>query len=377
MAFKDLVCSLPAWFPRVAIVILSTGLGLHLQADDSAIHSVTVQGSLMVPDNEGDTWAPAWASDGSVFSPSDDSGGFKSTLRTNIHFNQITGDTPATLDGDTVNPMSEYGKLGEAGPDHRNWKSSGCLALDGALYLVVARHHYDVRQTAQNSSIIKSTDGGKTWTRSAKENYDHPLFPGSRFATPYFIDYGQDGHQAVADGSDHYVYALSNNGFWDNGDNMILGRVLRSKIGDLNSQDWQFLKSGDGATDANWSSNMNDAHPVIDNPNHLGMGGPVYLPVQKCYFMVGWYFPAGGGRKTNDASKTTNWDFYVAQHPWGPWRIVGSHQFHPEGYYGPQVCLKLNSPDGSQLQVLTTGDFNRFTGPTSLYKLTVVSLLLK
>ena len=121
---------------------------------------------------------------------------------------------------------------------------------------------------------------------------------------------------------------------------------------------------------------MEEAHPVIDNPDHLGMGGPVYLSAQKCYFMIGWYYPAGSGRKTPDASKTSRWDFYVAPHPWGPWTIMGSHEFHPEGYYGPQVCLKLTSPDGSLIQAFTCGDFHP---PQSAryYKLTDVSLLLQ
>ena len=102
----------------------------------------------------------------------------------------------------------------------------------------------------------RSPTTGYTWVRAAQDNYDHPMFPGSRFATPYFINYGQDGHQAVADASDKYVYATANNGFWDNGDDMVLGRVLRSKLPDLNAADWQFFKQGDGADDASWSSKM-------------------------------------------------------------------------------------------------------------------------
>ena len=53
------------------------------------------------------------------------------------------------------------------------------------------------------------------------------MFPGKLFPSPYFICYGQQRHEAVADGSDKYIYALSTNGFWDNGDKLILGRVLR------------------------------------------------------------------------------------------------------------------------------------------------------
>lgn len=358
---------------RLAFLIL---LMAAVPACADEIQSVEVGKSVAVPNNNGDTWAPAWAPDGTLYSPSDDSSGFKSDKGTNIHFNKITGNTVATLDGETVNPMVEYGKGSELGPDGFCWKSSGCISVDGVLYWVVARHKYDKLQTAQNASIIKSADGGKTWTRSEKENYDHPMFPGRRFATPYFIDYGQDGKAAVADGSDKYVYAMSNNGFWDNGDNMILGRVLKSKIGDLNAADWQFLKGKDGASDDAWTSDSNAARLVIDNHNHLGMGGPCYLAAKKCYFMIGWYYPAGGGRVSEHASEATRWDFYTAPHPWGPWKIVGSHDFKPEAFYGTQVALKLCSPDDSQLQVFTCGNFNAPYGAL-YYKLTVVPLTLR
>jgi hypothetical protein len=65
------------------------------------------------------------------------------------------------------------------------------------------------------------------------------MFPGGQFATPYFIDYGRS--RPNVDGADRYVYAISNNGFWDNGDTLILGRVLRTKLGALNGVDWEFL----------------------------------------------------------------------------------------------------------------------------------------
>jgi len=50
-----------------------------------------------------------------------------------------------------------------------------------------------MRQTAANASLIKSTDRGRTWTRSAQMNYDHPLRPGRRFAAPDFVHFGKNG----------------------------------------------------------------------------------------------------------------------------------------------------------------------------------------
>jgi hypothetical protein len=373
---------------RILAVLLAAVSSVALRADDTAIHSITVGQVVPVNTSEGDTWDLAWTRDGSLYSASDDTNGFNHAGDGNVMFNRITGEDPQKLSGETVNVMAEYGHGTEHGPDGCTWKSSGCIALDGTLYLLVARHlygadkgsvDYDKRQLAHGSSFIKSTDNGKTWARSAKENYDHPMFPGSRFAAPYFIQYGQDGHEAVADKSDQYVYALSNNGFWDNGDYVILGRVLRSKMGDLSGADWQFYTQGDGAADAAWVSDVRQAKAILCNPDHLGMTRAVYLPVQKCYLMIGWYYPAGGGKLENSdtgngaAHVKTNWDFYVASHPWGPWRVAGSHTFTPEGFYSPGVCPKFSSADGSTVWAFTAGDWTN----GAAYKLNAVSLSIK
>jgi len=382
MSISRLGIFLAAWSAISASSVIDT------RADDTPIHGIDVGTPISVPDNDGDTWIPAWAKDDYLYSPSDDTGGFYSPATDpggsrpagsgNVMFNRMGGaQADALAFCVTINTMSDYRRATEAGPDGRTWKSSGCTAVDGQLYLVVARHKYggpDVdptcRQPAENASIIRSPTTGFTWVRAAQDNYDHPMFPGSRFATPYFINYGKDGQETVADGSDRYVYAISNNGFWDNGDDMVLGRVLRSKLPQLNGSDWQFFKQGDGANDASWSSQMTDAQPILSNHNHLGMTGATYLPVQKCYLMIGWYYPKGGG-KMPDAHSTTCWDFYTSPHPWGPWKIVGSHTNHPEGFYTPEICPKFSSADGSKIWVFASGDF---AGP--YYHLFLVPLTL-
>jgi hypothetical protein len=334
------------------------------------VRSVRVGTPVPVAGSHGDTWVAAWAKDGSLYSPSDDSEGFHRAGSANIVFNRIDGEDPLKLSGITVNPMKHYGKLGERGPDHCTWKSSGCYFVDGVAYWVVARHKYGEdsgdprrRQTAQNASIIKSADFGGSWVRSAEENYAKPMFPGSRFATPYFIEYGRDG-QATVDNAGQYVYAISNNGFWDNGDNLILGRVRRDRIAALRAADWEFYAGGDGLRDSAWSHDMKRAFLVLDAPGKLGMNGAVWVPALGRYVMIGWYYPAGGG-KIPGASKETNWDFYEASKPWGPWSKVASYHSTPQGYYSPQLCPKFQSEDRSYL--LTAGDWN----VPDYYRLTV------
>ena len=351
-------------------------------ADDSSIHSITVGEIHPVDGNQGDTWDLAWTRQNTLYSPANDSSGFHSGGSGSIIVNKILGNDPRKLDGKTINAMMPYQGPGSSSSDKYTWKSSGCMAIDGVLYWLIAQHQYggdqtvdyDDRQKAHGSSFIKSTDFGKTWTKSPQENRDHPMFPGSRFATPYFVQYGQDGHEAWADGSDKYVYALSNNGFWDNGDYVILGRCLRSKMPELNGTDWQFYTEGDGADDKSWTANVREAKAVLCDPDHLGMTRAVYLPKHQCYLMICWYYPAGSGKlPVPDAPTTTMWNFRVAPHPWGPWRSVGTHTWTPEGYYCPGVCPKFDSADESTIWALTAGDW---TNPAA-YKFTAVSLILK
>ena len=104
--------------------------------------------------------------------------------------------------------------------DGCTWKSSGCYAVDYVLYWVVARHKYGEnkerrprqapdRRQREHYQINEPWPEG---VRSAKENYENPTFPSRRFATPYFVEYGQDGCAAV-DNEDKFIYAASNNGF--------------------------------------------------------------------------------------------------------------------------------------------------------------------
>jgi hypothetical protein len=329
---------------------------------------------IRLPENSGDTWIGAWAEDGNVYSPSNDTKGFHKACDSNIAFNVLKGDDAFRLSGTTVNSMPDYGDASKRGPDRCTWKSSGCIWIDGALYWVVGRHLYGEdgsdpykRQTAQNASIVRSTDFGKSWKRTAQDNYDFPMFPGQRFATPYFIQYGYGHREVTEDNAGKYIYAMANNGFWDCGDDMVLGRVARSKISLLNGHDWEFYTGKDGMMDVAWSPHMNAAAPILANPRRFGMTGAVYLPSHHRYFMIGWYYPAGGG-KIKDACLHTIWDFYEAPRPWGPWTLVGSSESTPAGWYCPEVIPKFQT--ANRVFAFTAGNWSN----ADSYRLTIVPL---
>ncbi len=320
----------------------------------------------------GDTWDPAWAADGHLYFPGNDGSGWDGACSNNVFFNRTTGDDLNDLQGETIYCMSEYGGWSDKGPDGCTWKSSGCISIDGVFYFGVARHNYGTssgdpfrRQTANRASIIRSTDMGHTWARSAQENYDDPMFPDARYATPYFIHYGQDGAAPAIDNADRYIYAVSNNGFWCNGDNYILGRVERSKIGRLDAGDWTFYKGGDGMQTKNWTSDKGQAALIIDNPLKCGETGATYIPGLGRYLLVAWYYPGDPNVETDE----TRLIFYDAPHPWGPWGEVREVVSSPEGWYCPRVLAKWQRGSGDRVEaVLVAGGdyyemdkFYRFT----------------
>src|SRR5580704_4202512 len=216
---------------------------------------------LQVTNSHGDEWAPTWANDDCLYTGNDDGTSFGGMPERCIAFGKLTGDDSRALVGTTINDMGDFGKNTHSA-DRANWKTMNSYCVDGVLYMFVTRCLYpdqsgdtNNRHIFKNSSIIKSTDKGKTWTRSSEENYNHPMFPGLSFGSPYFVWYGRDGAASV-DNADKYVYAVANNGHFEDGDSYILGRVSKGKLPALNAADWQFYTGGDGMLDGNWTGEI-------------------------------------------------------------------------------------------------------------------------
>jgi len=341
----------------------------------------------MLLNSLGDSWEAVWAEDGNLYAVADDSNGVSDRTivdrsdgeHTNFTVNVFSGDCIADLTGHTVNKMLDYGMAGpfpKNSSDGCSWKAMGITSVENVLYVSVGRHDYGInsgdshfRQTAQNTSIIKSYDRGKTWERSPECNLKSPMFRGAKFGTPYFIHYGMAGSES-AHNSDKYIYALSNNGFWDNGDNFKLGRVSKSDINDLNASDWEYYTGGDGMNDASWSKDINftvrgKAGYVLDVPGKCGMTGAAYLAGLNRYIMILWYYTSGSGcdnekaqnQGLDNAGQETVWDFYESPFPWGPWTKFASHTFNPLGAYNPCILTKFANDDGKKFSIFTNGNF--------------------
>lgn len=127
--------------------------------------------------SNGDTWDPFWAEDGNLYSFNCDGRGFGRTPQ-NMAFNGFSGEALATLTGRRINAMFEYGHSDQRGPDGATWKACGQECIDGVLYAFVASNTYGsespdplMRQTAFNSSLIKSEDNGMHGWGYTEEQY--------------------------------------------------------------------------------------------------------------------------------------------------------------------------------------------------------------
>ena len=358
----------------------------------------------------GDCWNTVWAEDDKLYAVADDCAGvadsdndiadlidnekdiisnINSPPWANFAVNELWWNEVGQIRGTTINRMIEYGNAGIITPkgcsDGCCWKAMGITSVDNVLYITVGRHDYGsysgdykFRQKSENAIIIKSTDSGKTWTPSANDNYRSPMFKGGKFGTPFFIHYGKAGTETVHN-SNLYVYAVSNNGFWDNGDHMRLGRVLKTKIGDLCPFDWEYYVSGDGMTDENWTKNINESSLILKEPGKCSMTGATYIEGLGRYIMIQWYYTSGSGQSNEAAANNgllnpgqeTTWDFYESPYPWGEWRKFHSHTFNPLGAYNPCIVTKSIRDGGTAFTVFTNGNFHigQNRGVDCLYRL--------
>lgn len=336
-------------------------------------------------DMHGDTADPFWADDDNLYHFTCDGRGFGKESR-NLCFNKLTGPDLLHLKGELVNSMDEYGEANKTEADGATWKICGQECIDGVFYGFVARNIYGhlskdplLRQTSRDSSLIKSTDHGKTWTRTAKENYEKPMWPGGRFGAPGFIHYGKNGGQVTRDNADKYVYAVSNNGFWNGGDDMVLARVKRSEISKLNASDWQYFMGGDGSKDAAWSKDISQSSPILSLPSKLGWTSPVFIPALNRYLMVSWYVTPT--LKAWFEPQVIVYDFYEAERPWGPWSFVSSFDdtfLAPGHMYAPNLCAKYQEKSGDDVKIsLFTSGCSFEDVPSGLYKNWRIPLTLK
>ncbi len=353
----------PRWLApcRIAALLLALNvLCSPVSAVEPTLYGASLGPEVMYTQASGDSWYATWADDGDLYVTSDDTTGFSGNCVSkqpggplvNIAISHLRGDDPMHLTGEAVNCMEAYDV-----PQHStSWKTTGITCIDGTLYLFVEQDiYFDAqnfgRQTARDATIVKSTDHGKTWSGSVAENIAHPMFPGRRFGAPSFIQYGRDGTGGV-DGGETYVYAISNDGSWDNGSSMVIGRVSRSNLPRLRGEDWEFYADG------KWTHDLDGAQPILRGSNLLSSASSMYVPTLHKYILASWYYPDCTGNSVPGCDvRRTRWVWYEAPKPWGPWKKLWEPEWFPGGYYNPILVNKFLSPDGTSGWVFSAGYF--------------------
>jgi hypothetical protein len=321
-----------------------------------------------LPNSGGDLWTATWADDDNLYSASDDTSGFGGACNSNLAVNRITGSAPPDLHGVTVNCMKEYGGGSETQKeDGGMWKACGLTCVDGVLYLSVSRQltcptepngtwegrssPFPIQET-WDASIVKSTDHGRTWSLAPKLR--QAMFPGRSFSTPFFVQYGKNG-QGNKDDADRYVYAVSNDGTWNNGNWMILGRVRRDRLARLDPADWGFVHGYDDHGKPIWQPRYDNALYIFRAPNRASMTGVHYIAGLDLYIMPQWHYPY-----LDDPERrwiATRIEFYQAPAPWGPWTLFHTQDFQPESWYNPCIPAKFISADGRKFWIFVAGNF--------------------
>ena len=347
------------WAVAGELIAASAAASAPQQAEkNKRIQEAKIGQAMRIPNCSGDVWTTTWADDDNLYSVSDDTTGFNKACNSNLAVQRISGGPPPGIIGVTVNPMKEFGKAGEqSSQDGASWKASGLICVNGVLYLAVSRHRYDgVGDTGSDSahhfwvqetwdaSIVKSSDHGLTW--SPAPELGHSMFPGRVFSNPFFVQYGKDG-RGKKDGSDSFVYASSNDGSWNNGNWMTLGRVAAELIGRLDPRDWEFVHGFDDKHQAIWKPRHDNALYVFRSPGRTSMTGVHYIAPLDLYIMPQWHYPMLGDPKRR--WKVSRWEFYSAPDPWGPWTLFHTQDFEPQGFYNPSIPSKFISEDGKDI----------------------------
>jgi hypothetical protein len=312
-------------------------------------------------------------------------------LGSNMMLARFTAELPFT--GQNVNTLFAFGQEASTnGTDARSPKAIGLFCMAGNILMFSGRqlNTGGISVFPQSAgTVMWSPDHGVTWN-----NYQNPttFLPAGALLSPTttsmfaqtpstwgsatFVMYcGDDGTQGTLsacnreDNANTYLYAMANDGYWNNGNSIYLMRVLRSQVLRLcngncsTNPDWQCFTGGDGSVDANWSTNFASCSAVVTNTGELSAPNVQFVPALDRYLMLSYYYPNGANSLANANSVT--WLSYEAPHPWGPWTLISTIAWtsasSPPGAYNP-VVLNDTVWTGTTPTILFTGNFYNQSG---------------
>jgi hypothetical protein len=324
--------------------------------------------------SSGDNWESCWGADNTLFVVHDDGRGFGHGVPGTAPF--VPG--PIKPDQGGIAPNVNHGLCRVDGDPNAATESVRGINLnpgiysytlpttysrdvyevDGVLYAVKLysnqrdkgfdRVHFDFF----NVSLMKSPDGGRNWYNHLGQTNAPPpnnraqcMFPDPRMSWPAFVHYGKGGNAPAIDNAQKYVYVTSYDRFGRRaGDReprgVYLARIPRATLVNLDKNDVQYFKGGDGMKDAGWSKSVEDARPMLEVP-HVSPK-IVYNYGSQRYVMCNEF--------------TAGVQLWTARHPWGPWTKLLDHST-PGAYWGSLACNKWTSADGKKMWYIATGAY--------------------
>jgi len=187
---------------------------------------------------------------------------------------------------------------------------------------------------------------------------------------------------------DEFVYLVSNDGGWNNWNRMMLARVPRKTIGDLNRADWEFCSGVNAQGGASWDRNVKAAAAIFEHKGYTSMTGIQYVPAAKRFVLGQWaYIAMKGGGDRAEASLAPPWPqeprhqqadqtmlcLYEAPKPWGPWSLFHAQPRWGPAFYNPNFPAKWFEDGGRKMWVVEGGNYR---GPSGGYNFTVQPLEL-
>lgn len=368
------------------VVWVVDGPDLHPATAEGNARANTVQGSPFgIPQYYGnvaaDTMFNTTTSDGTILTTANDTEGTDHACGAggkDIAILKATGTSPSSLSVSTVNCMPSFGPKGGGKNTHDlcSWKSGGLTAVGDTLYLAVARqlhgcsrgHETLGLQPSYNASIMKSTDGGLTWTNpwgttstdgaappwSPSLGRYRAMFPGNRFSVPFFIQYGPGNTDAV-DGGNKYLYAVSTDGFAYNGNSLVLARVPLNRVQSIGA--WQYYHGPVGGSGRTWTSSVRGATRVLQAKNGVSQPAIQYVPALKEYVLSTFSFThARSDFPTRFETPYSSFRLYTAPKPWGPWTLRFRHSTQRNLWCAASPCPLVSQPGSSLMQVGAPAD---------------------
>jgi hypothetical protein len=227
------------------------------------------------------------------------------------------------------------------------------------------------------AGIICSSDFGKTWTNIPDAST--PRFLGPKYAGLTFLNFGP-GYSDVPKALGEYVYAMSNDGSWETGDNVFMARVHSDSI--LTRKAWQFLSALNDANVPSWTKAEDKSFPIFTDIGHVGHPTISYNKSLGRY-ILGIYSDVIPHVENPTVEQWKTWDkdselqLYESETPWGPWKIFYNEKpFGGQDHecYLPQIPNNWWSTDGLNGTVMFAGDYTK--GGSGYYALMTRSFRL-